>query len=276
MLSAAVASLAALTVLAGSIGWIMRDRAALRAKLTGDIRYAVEESQRLLNGGMWPQAQAAAARAEALLGAGAAAPALAERVTGLMRELAEEQADVTLLKSLDAVRLRQADIKDDGFVVKYSRKEYEQSFRTYGLHRNAMAPEVELAHPSVVACFADAFDDKLRAIDPPRGHPQIRATLLLHGSESNKAAGQPAWPDVLTGVSWAAAENTFARHGDTSWCASSPKFRDDLPDFLGHLCSIPDSAFTCEARWCLITGQFAPAGRGMTVSWLTAASSAIR
>jgi hypothetical protein len=69
-----------------------------------------------------------------------------------------------------------------------------------------------------------------RAIDSPRSHPQIRATLLLHGSGSNKAAGQPAWPDVLTGVSWTAAENTFARHGDTSWCASSPKFRDNLPE----------------------------------------------
>jgi serine/threonine protein kinase len=53
MLSAAVAALAALTVLAGSIGWIMRDRAARRAKLTGDIRSAVEESQRLQNEGKW-------------------------------------------------------------------------------------------------------------------------------------------------------------------------------------------------------------------------------
>ena len=141
MLSAAVASLAALTVLAGSIGWVMRDRAARRAKLTDDIRSAVEESQRLQKEGMWPQALAPAARAEALLHHGPADPALAERVTGLMHALAEEQADVTLLESLDAVRLRQADIKDDGFVVKYSRKDYEQSFKTYGLHSNAMTPE---------------------------------------------------------------------------------------------------------------------------------------
>ena len=67
MLSAAVASLAALTVLAGSIGWIMRDRAARRAKLTAELRSAVEESQRLQKEGKWPQAQAAAGRAEALL-----------------------------------------------------------------------------------------------------------------------------------------------------------------------------------------------------------------
>jgi serine/threonine protein kinase/Tfp pilus assembly protein PilF len=141
MLSAAVAALAALTVLAGSIGWIMRDRAARRAKLTGDIRSAVEESQRLQNEGKWPQAQAAAARAEALLGDGAADPAVAERVRGLMRKLAEEQADVALLERLDVIRLRQADITDDHFVFVPSRQDYEQAFRTYGLYRTAMAPE---------------------------------------------------------------------------------------------------------------------------------------
>ena len=55
MLSAAVASLAALTLLAGSIGWIMRDRAARRAKLTAYLQSAVEELQRLPKGGKWPQ-----------------------------------------------------------------------------------------------------------------------------------------------------------------------------------------------------------------------------
>ncbi len=179
MLSAAVASLAALTVLAGSIGWIVRDGAARRAKLTGDIRSAVEESQRLQNEGKWPQAQAAAARAEALLHHGAADPALAERVTGLMRELAEEQADVALLERLDDVRLRQADVKDDGFVLKYSRKEYEQAFRKYGLHRNAMVPE-----------------EAARALSrPPR---RVRATLLAaldHWSilASSEKAPEAAW-----------------------------------------------------------------------------------
>ena len=98
MLSAAVASLAALTVLAGSIGWIMRDRAAQQAKLTADLQSAAEESHRLQEEGMWPQAQAAAARAEALLGYGAADLAVAERVRSLLRKLAEEQADSSLAR----------------------------------------------------------------------------------------------------------------------------------------------------------------------------------
>src|SRR5208282_1228318 len=55
MLSAAVALLAALTVLAGSIGWIVRDRAARRAELTTDLHAAVEELQRLQKEGKLPQ-----------------------------------------------------------------------------------------------------------------------------------------------------------------------------------------------------------------------------
>jgi eukaryotic-like serine/threonine-protein kinase len=141
MLSAAVASLAALTVLAGSIGWIMRDRAAQRAKLTAGVHAAMEESHRFEKVGMWPQAQAAAARAEVLLGYGTAELALVEQVRRLKRELAEEQADVTLLERLEAIRLHQADVKDDHFVLKYSRRDYEQAFIAYGLHSNAMAPE---------------------------------------------------------------------------------------------------------------------------------------
>ncbi len=128
-------------MLAGSIGWIMRDRAARRAKLTAQLHAAVEESQRLQKDGKWPQAQAAAARASALLGYGAADLAVAERVRSLLRELVDEQADSTLLASLEAIRLRQSDVEDNHFVVHHSRKEYEQAFVTYGVHRNAMAPE---------------------------------------------------------------------------------------------------------------------------------------
>jgi serine/threonine protein kinase/Flp pilus assembly protein TadD len=141
MLSVAVALLAALTVLAGSIGWIVRDRAAQRAKLTAGVHAALEESQRFRHEGLWPQAQAAAQRALALLQTGTAEPALAKRVKSWLRELAEEQADVGLLESLEAIRLRQADVKDDHFVLKYSRDEYERTFITCGVHMNAMTPQ---------------------------------------------------------------------------------------------------------------------------------------
>jgi eukaryotic-like serine/threonine-protein kinase len=90
---------------------------------------------------MWPQAQAAAARAEALLHDGAADPALAQRARGLLRELAEEQADVVLLESLEAIRLRQANAHDGRFAIPQSRVEYQQAFGAYGLRMDVTTPE---------------------------------------------------------------------------------------------------------------------------------------
>src|SRR5262249_34005288 len=84
MVSAAVALLAALTVLAGSVGWIVRDRAARQAKRNADLQAALNEGQRFQEEGLWPQALAAAKRAEVLLQDGTAEPALAERVRGLL------------------------------------------------------------------------------------------------------------------------------------------------------------------------------------------------
>src|SRR5207302_7516664 len=63
--SAAVASLAALAVLAGGAGWVVRDRAARQARVAADLQAAVTEAQQSRGEGNWPRAQAAARRAEA-------------------------------------------------------------------------------------------------------------------------------------------------------------------------------------------------------------------
>jgi serine/threonine protein kinase/Flp pilus assembly protein TadD len=163
MVSAAVTLLAALTVLAGSVGWIMRDRAARQAKRTADVQAALKEAQRFQEEGLWPQAQAAAKRAEVLLQDGTAEPALAERVQSLLRNLAEQEADVRLVARLEAIRLRQADVKDDRFVLDRSRVEYQQAFGTYGLRRDVTTPEQAAAvlrrrPPSVQSTLLAALD----------------------------------------------------------------------------------------------------------------------
>ncbi len=141
MVSAALALLAALTVLAGSVGWIVRDRAAWQARRTAYLQSALDEAQRFQKEGLWPQALAAAKRAEVLLQDVTAEPALAERVKRLLRNLAEQEADVRLVADLEAIRLRQADVKDNGFVLYRSRVEYQQAFGTYGLRMDATTPE---------------------------------------------------------------------------------------------------------------------------------------
>jgi serine/threonine protein kinase len=61
--SAAAALLATLTVLAASIGWIVRDRTARQAKFAVELQAAWSEAQQFQKDGKWPQAQAAARRA---------------------------------------------------------------------------------------------------------------------------------------------------------------------------------------------------------------------
>ena len=179
MVSAAVALLAALTVLAGSVGWIVRDRAARQAKRTAELQAAVTEAQRFQEEGLWPQAQAAAKRAEVLLQDVTAEPALAGRVTSLLRNLAEQEADVRLVARLEAIRLRQADVNDNRFVLDRSRVEYQQAFGTYGLRMDATTPDQAAA--------------VLR-----RRPPSVRSTLLAaldHWSilASHEKAPEAAW-----------------------------------------------------------------------------------
>ncbi len=162
VVSAAAALLAALTVLAGSVGWIMRDGAVRQTKTTAAVEAAVKEGQRFQAEGLLLQAQAAAKRAEVLLQDGTAEPALAASVKSLQRNLAEEEADVRLLAELEAIRLRQADIKDDRFVLDRSRSEYQEGFRTYGL-RTDMTTEQAAAillrrPPSIRSTLLAALD----------------------------------------------------------------------------------------------------------------------
>jgi tetratricopeptide (TPR) repeat protein len=141
--SAAAASLVALAVLAGSVGWVARDRATRQGRVAADLRAALEEAERSRREGQWPRAQAAARRAEALLRDGAADPAVAERVRGLLRELAEEEADGRLVARLDEIRLLQAEVnvKEDRFVLERALPEYRRAFGDYGLRAGATAPE---------------------------------------------------------------------------------------------------------------------------------------
>ena len=77
--------------------------------------------------------------------------------------LAEEEADVRLVARLEAIRLRQADVKDDRFVLARSRVEYQHAFRTYGLRVDATSPEQAAAvlrrrPPSVCSTLLAALD----------------------------------------------------------------------------------------------------------------------
>jgi serine/threonine protein kinase/Flp pilus assembly protein TadD len=139
----AVGLLLALAVLAGSVGWVVRDHAARHTKDAADLQRALEDAQRSRKEGKWPQAQAAAKRAEALLEVGAAEPALVELVRRLVRELAEEEADGQMVARLEELRLLQAetDVESNRFVLERALPDYRQAFNDYGVRAGAMSPE---------------------------------------------------------------------------------------------------------------------------------------
>ncbi|HEY7156911.1 MAG TPA: protein kinase [Gemmataceae bacterium] len=143
VVSAAAALVMGLAVLAASIGWVVRDQAARQVKRVGDIESALKDAERFRKEGKRPKAQAEAKRAEALLDKDVAAPALAERVQSLLRELAEEEADSRLVADLAKLRLRQAavDVKANSFHLKRSRPDYQQAFGNYGLRKETMTAE---------------------------------------------------------------------------------------------------------------------------------------
>jgi tetratricopeptide (TPR) repeat protein len=163
--SAAVGLLAALAVLAGSVGWVLRDRAARQARIATALQAALEEAQRFRKEGRFPQAQAAANRAEALLRDGAPSQAVAGQVQGLLRELAEEEADGRLVARLEELRLRQAEVngKESRFLLERARPDYRQAFGEHGFRAEALTPEEAAAlfrrrPPAVRAILMAALD----------------------------------------------------------------------------------------------------------------------
>src|SRR5581483_12231034 len=90
----------------------------------------------------WAEARAIARRAEALLETGSSESDFAPQVHGLLRQLAEEEADRRLMSSLENIRRLQSEVsaKENRFQLERALPEYRQSFREFGLLPETMAP----------------------------------------------------------------------------------------------------------------------------------------
>jgi serine/threonine protein kinase/Flp pilus assembly protein TadD len=154
--SAAVSLLLALAVLAGSIGWIVRDRAARQARNAADVQAALEEARRFQGEEKWGQGQAAAERAQALLKSGGGCAERRQSVHELL-------ADLRLVGRLEELRLLQAEVKEERFAWQRALSDYRQAFGDYGLRVETLAPEeaaAALRHrsPAVRAILLAALD----------------------------------------------------------------------------------------------------------------------
>ena len=124
-----------------------RDQAVQEARRGEEVQDALaraavlREQARSPAGGpaRWAEARAMARRAEALADAGPVAPALAERVAVLLRELDDEEKDRQMVFDLDGIRLLQAEVKHQQFDTGAAGPRYAEAFRRYGVDVEALA-----------------------------------------------------------------------------------------------------------------------------------------
>jgi tetratricopeptide (TPR) repeat protein/serine/threonine protein kinase len=113
-------------ILAGSLGWIIRDWQARRTEAESRVAEALAIAEPKLRDGNPhdPELISAVRKAEAQLGGGVLREAVRRQVTQLL-------ADVTMLKRLEEIRLGQAAVKDGSFDTAGADPAYAQAFRDY-------------------------------------------------------------------------------------------------------------------------------------------------
>jgi tetratricopeptide (TPR) repeat protein len=123
----------ALAVLAGSVGWVLRDQAARQALAEEKVREALAVLEPGLQQGNphAPDVVRAARQAEAHLASGLVGPELRQRAEQLL-------ADLAMLAKLEQIRLDQAAGKDGHFDIAGADPAYAAAFRSYGVNVEAL------------------------------------------------------------------------------------------------------------------------------------------
>jgi tetratricopeptide (TPR) repeat protein len=129
--SGAAGILAVAAILAGGLGWIVRDRAAREEAIEGEVRRALSEATALRSRARWPEALEAAKRAEGFL-AGGCRESLRTHVHELRR-------DLEMVVRLEEIRLPQdlsgpEGLHDD----EWAEAAYARAFREFDIDLEAL------------------------------------------------------------------------------------------------------------------------------------------
>jgi serine/threonine protein kinase/tetratricopeptide (TPR) repeat protein len=126
------ASMVVLAILAGSIGWIARDRATRQAVTKERVTLLLEEARERHKNRKWQEALAAAKRADALLAAGGGDEEIHQRVREVL-------GDMQMVANLELARARATQY---GFDDEQEDSGYAREFRGYGIDVDVLDPEV--------------------------------------------------------------------------------------------------------------------------------------
>ena len=125
--------LAAIGTVAGSFGWVIRDKAARSAKAAGEIDAGLRDAVVLQQQQKWPEALAEVKHAQTLLTSD-------DGDENLRRQVSQRIADLELLVKLNDAGLSAAEVKDGQFDVDKGAAAYGKAFREYGIDLEASVP----------------------------------------------------------------------------------------------------------------------------------------
>jgi tetratricopeptide (TPR) repeat protein/serine/threonine protein kinase len=154
-LAAAAAALMFIALVAGGIGWTVRDREARQVRLAGQVDLFLADVERLMEKQKWPEALAAAERAEA-----AAQGGDADDVT--WRRVREVLADLRLVSRLEEARVPPMQIEEKRYDWSSADRACSAAFRDYGVDVDSLS-EVEAgaklhSRTAVAAALGVALD----------------------------------------------------------------------------------------------------------------------
>jgi serine/threonine protein kinase/Flp pilus assembly protein TadD len=153
--SAAVCLVVIVAAVAGSIGWIVRDRVERWAATEQKLNLALDEATHLQAQAKWPQALEAVKRAEGIFANA--------RNEALRKRIAELRKDLEMVLRLEAIRLPRArDGREGPYDNAWADESYGEAFREYGIDVEALGP-VEAAkrirERSIASELTVAVDD---------------------------------------------------------------------------------------------------------------------
>jgi serine/threonine-protein kinase len=213
--AAAVTVILTLAVLGGSVGWVLRDRAARQAEAESPVAATVEEAERLLGQHKVRAALSAAERADGLLVQVGGHPLLSPQVRQLVK-------DLRMRVTLEEIRLTQAAVKDGHFDLAGADPLFALAFRNYGIDVDALPPAEAAARVRASRMAADlvaALDAwSLARKDSGQGERESWRWLLAVARE----ADPDAWRDRLRDVLEGKGKGTLAVLGELEKASALP------------------------------------------------------
>jgi tetratricopeptide (TPR) repeat protein len=199
-LALACVALLLLLVGGGGFGWVAGDQVARQAALEQEVARALHESDNFQAQGRYPDALAAARRAEGLAAVGGSPE--------LQRRVRERRADLEMVGRVDDLRMRWFEVKGGGTDNAWVDRAFAAAFREYGIDVEELPSEVaaeRMCARTIRTELAMALDSWVEA--RRRARPKDPSVKRL--VEVAQAVDPDAWRNQMRAAVWARDRNTL-------------------------------------------------------------------